>query len=447
MTKMQLRRSLKGIATIVTTIMLAALLAVPAHAEVVFQDITSPKGVNAWLVEDYSVPIITIRFAFEGGTTQDPVGKEGLAGLITALFDEGAGDLDSDTFQIKLDDAGAEMGFGADLDAVYGSMRMLADQRDEAVDLLKLAIETPRFDQNPIDRMRAQIVTGIIAAAQDPGTEAQLQWSKALYGDHPYSRRSTGTPDTLAKITAADLRAFHKAVFAREKLHVGIVGAIDAADAKAMLDKLFGDLPETPTLIAVPDITPELGRDIKIDYKLPQTQIYMAYPGVDRNAPEYLPAYLMNQILGGDSFLSRLTAEVREKRGLTYGIGSSLVNLDHAHALVIGTATRADRAAETLKVTEDVIARMAKDGPTEEELDSAKKYVIGSYAINELSSSSAIASTLVGLQLRGLPIDYIATRAALIDAVTVTDVKAAASRLLSVKPSILQVGPADVASN
>jgi len=420
---------------------LLLLLATPAYAEVKFQEVTSAKGVTAWLVEDYSVPLITIRFAFDGGTSQDPVGKEGLANLMTYLFDEGAGDLDSDAFQIRLDDAGAEQSFAADADTIYGGMRMLADQRDEAFGLLKLAIQSPRFDQNPIDRMRAQVVSGIVAAAQSPETAAQQQWSEALYGTHPYARRSEGTLETVKSLTADDLRAMHKALFARSNLHVGVVGAIDAETLKTVLDNLFGDLPADPVLVAVPDVTPNLGQDLHIDYDLPQTSISLAFPGIKRDAPDFFAAYLMNTILGGDGFSSRLFDEVREKRGLTYGISSSLSNAQHSDLLLIGTQTRADRTSETLGVMRDVIARMAADGPTDAELASAKQYVIGSYAISELGSSTAIASTLVGLQLKDLGIDYLSRRADLINAVTVTEVKAAAAKLLSAKPAMLILGP------
>ena len=429
-----LRRLLAGPA-------LLLLAALPVHAEVEFQQVTSPQGIDAWLVEDYAVPIITIRFAFEGGSTQDPAGKAGLANLMTTLFDEGAGELDSEAFQIALDTAGAEMGFGADLDAVYGSMRMLADQRDEALNLLKLAIEEPRFDQNPIDRMRAQILSGIAIAAQNPATAAQKLWSETLYGTHPYARPVEGTPETLTTITADDLQAFHHSVFARDNLHVAIVGAIDAETAAATLDMLFGALPEQADLVPVPDIDPTLGQDLQVEYPLPQTSIYMAYPGIEHEDPGFFAAYVMNEILGGGSVLSRLTAEVREKRGLTYGIGSSLLNLQHANALVINTATRADRAAETLAVIEDVAAALAEQGPTEAELAAAKKYIIGSAALQELSSSQAIASTLVGLQLWDLGIDYLPKRTELINAVTVQDVKAAAARLLGTDPTILLLGP------
>ena len=431
------RRPLAALAIATTSL----FLALPAQAEVVFQDVTSPGGIEAWLVEDYAVPIVTIRFAFDGGSTQDPVGKEGLANLLTTLFDEGAGDLDSEAFQIALDDAGAEMGFVADTDAIYGSMRMLAEHRDAALGLLKLAIEAPRFDQNPIDRMRAQLVTGIIAAARDPGTAAQQQWTTALYGDHPYARRSEGTPETLASLTAADLRQAHKTMFARDNLHVGIVGAINAEDAAALLDTLFGNLPASPELTPIADVEPRLGQDLKVDYKLPQTSIFMAYPGLKRSDPDYFAAYLMTHILGGDTFGSRLTREVREKRGLTYGISANLSNQVHSQALVIATSTRADRAAETLEVIKQVVADMAANGPTPEELAAAKQYLIGSYPINELTSSSSIANTLVSLQVWDLGLDYVARRGEMIDAVTIADVKEMAQRLLTAQPAILQMGP------
>ncbi|WP_193335195.1 M16 family metallopeptidase [Devosia beringensis] len=430
----------------VLALLSAALLpALPAYA-VEFQDITSPQGINAWLVEDYAVPIVTIRFSFEGGTTQDPVGKEGLTTLLTTLFDEGAGDMDSEAFQIALDDAGAEMGFVADTDAVYGSMRMLADQRDAAIGLLKLAIESPRFDQNPIDRMRAQLVTGIIAAAQDPGTAAQQQWATALYGDHPYARRGEGTQQTLAGLTADDLRQRHQALFARANLKVAIVGAIDADSASAMLDDLFASLPAEPDLAPIADIEPVLGQDLRVEYPLPQTTILMAYPGLERADPDYFAAYLMTHILGGDAFGSRLTTEVREKRGLTYGISANLSNQLHSNALVIGSSTRADRAAETLGVIEQVVADMATQGPTPEELAAAKQYLIGSYPIEELTSSSSIANAMISLQRWDLGIDYVTRRAEMIDAVTIADVKAMADKLLTAKPTILQMGPAPEAA-
>ena len=421
---------------------LALLIVVlPARAEVKIQEVVSPGGIRAWLVEDYTVPIVSVRFAFRGGTTQDPKGKEGLANLMTGLFDEGAGELESDAFQIALDDAGAEMSFSSSPDAIYGSMRMLADRQDEAFGLLKLAVAEPRFDAAPIARIRDQIVTGIEARALDPETRGDIAWAEALYQDHPYSRRVEGTKETLASITADDLKGFHERNFARSNLTVGIVGAIDAETLGRRLDEIFGALPQAAQLEPVPLADPKYGQDIRINYNLPQTSLQLAYPGIERHDPQFFAAYLMNQILGGGSFSSRLFKEVREKRGLAYGVGSSLVNRDYAQSLAIGTATRSDRAMETLKVIRDEVKRMADEGPTEEELAFTKRYVIGAYAINNLDTSSAIARTLVDLQIDNLGIDYIQEREAMIEAVTIDDVRAVAKRLLSAEPAVMIVGP------
>jgi zinc protease len=420
---------------------LMALAGQQANAEVSIQDVTSPKGIHAWLVEDYSVPIVTIRFAFGGGSSQDPNGKEGIANLMTGLFDEGAGDLDSETFQEKLDDAGAEMRFEAGRDRVYGSMRILASEKDAAFGLLKLAVESPRFDQKPIDRIRAQVVSGIRGSENDPNTQAGIAMAKALYGGHPYSRRTEGTPETLATITSQDLKAFHHRLFARDDLTVAVVGAIDADALKKVLDEVFGGLPAKADLTPVPDIKPNLGQRIQIAYDLPQTSLHLIYPGVRRNAPDFFAAYLMNQILGGGTFSSRLFEEVREKRGLAYGAGSNLTNREHSDGLVIQTATRSDKAEETLKLVRDVVKGMAENGPTADELAEAKKYVVGAFAIANLDSSAAIARTLVDLQIDHLGIDYIQTREAKINAVTLDEVKAEAKKLLSADPAVLIVGP------
>lgn len=429
-----------GLAFFFAFYFLALSALAPARAAQI-QEVTSDSGVTAWLVEDYSVPIIAIRFILEGGTTQDPQGKEGLVNLMSGLFDEGAGDLDADAFQLALDDAGAEMGFSAGVDGMSGSMRMLAEKRDDAFALLKLAVTSPRFDQAPIDRIRAQIVAGIVASSRDPERAAEIAFSQALYGDHPYARRREGTAETLATVTADDLRTAHRRMFARERLHVGVVGAIDAETLKKHLDELFGSLPEKAELTPVPYIRPRLGQEVRIDYPLPQTSIQLAYPGVERKDPRFFAAYLMNHVLGGGTFTSRLFNEVREKRGLAYGIGSDLSNRRHSSALVMGTGTNSERAQETLSVIRDVVKRMAEEGPTEAELESAKRYLVGSYAINNLNSSGAIANTLVQLQVEELGIDYIDRRAGLINAVTRDEAAEAAKLLLSADPAVLILGP------
>ncbi|WP_047149058.1 pitrilysin family protein [Aquamicrobium sp. LC103] len=417
------------------------LLAIPARAAVEIQEVVSDKGITAWLVEDYTVPIVTIRFAFEGGSTQDPAGREGIANLMTGLFDEGAGELDSDAFQERLDEVGADMRFNAGRDAIYGSMRMLAEERGAAFELLQLAVDSPRFDQAPVDRIRSQILTGILADERDPQSQGRQEFAKALYGDHPYARRSDGTPDTLKAITLDDLHAQHDRLFARSNLHVAVVGAIDAEALKTELDRVFGNLPEKDGRTPVNEADLKLDQQVAYNYPLPQASLQLVYPGVKRDDPQFFAAYLMNHILGGGTFSSRLFNEVREKRGLAYGVGSALHNSDYASTLVIGTSTRSDRAAETLELIRAEIRRMAEEGPTPEELAGAKTFVIGAYPINNLDSSSAIARTLVELQKDDLGIDYIDRRADLINAVTLDEVKAAAQRLLTSEPASLIIGP------
>jgi zinc protease len=425
---------------VAAALVLVVLAVAPGYA-VEIKEVVSPKGIKAWLVQDDFVPLISIRFSFKGGSSQDPGGKEGLANLMTGLFDEGAGALNSDTFQQKLDDVGAEMSFNADDDNISGSIRMLADKRDEAVELLALAVNAPRFDQAPIDRIRQQVIAGIKSSERDPNAIAGRKFAEALYGDHPYGRRSEGTEASLSSITHDDLKTFQKRNFGRDNLIVAVVGSIGPEELAPLLDKVFGSLPEKAQLEPIAEARLAFGQTTRVDYPLPQTSISMVYPGVRRQDPDFFPAYIMNHILGGGTFSSRIYNEVREKRGLAYSAGSNLVTRDHMAALMVNTATRADRAGETLQILKTEVARMAKDGPTQEELIEAKKYLVGSYAVNNLDSSSAVASTLVGLQDQKLGRDYIDKRAELINAVTLEQIKAAAKKLLETEPAILIVGP------
>ncbi|EEY24356.1 MULTISPECIES: M16 family metallopeptidase [Brucella] len=414
--------------------------ALPARA-IEIQEVVSPKGIHAWLVEDNSVPLVSMRFSFKGGASQDPSGKEGIANLMTGLFDEGAGDLDSDAFQERIDNLGAEMSFSASQDSVSGGVRMLAENRDAVTDLVALAVNEPRFDQEAIDRIRQQIVAGIEAAQRNPSTIASRKFAEVLYGNHPYARDDEGTVKSLQSISRDDLANFHRKNFARDKLTVGVVGAINAKDLGVMLDRIFGDLPASAELVPVPDAKLALGTTTSLNFDMPQTSISFVYPAIPRKDPEFFAAYLMNHILGG-GFTSRLYNEVREKRGLAYSVSSSMVMHDHVSELMISTATRPDKAQDSLKIIREQVAAMANDGPTEEELAAAKSFLKGSYEVNNLDSSGAIANTLVSLQEAGLPSDYIDKRSELIDAVTLDQVKAIARKLLQAEPAILIYGPA-----
>ncbi|MBO9587484.1 pitrilysin family protein [Devosia sp.] len=415
--------------------------ALPSQADVAFKSITSPGGITAGMVEDYMVPIVTIAFAFQGGAAQDPDDKVGLAALMSSLLDEGAGDLASNAFQTRLDDVGLEMGFSANFDSFTGFARMLADQREDATELLALAVNEPRFDQPAIDRMRAQVLAGLASRSQDPGYAAGRMWNEALFGNHPYARPQEGTATSLPGITADDLRQFHKALFARGNLKIGIVGALDEEAAGKMIDAIFGALPAEPQLSEIPPAKLSFGQNVAVDYPLPQTSINLAYPGIRESDPDFFAAYVMSEMLAGDSLLSELNREVREKRGLSYGVSGGLVNLDQADALTIGTSTRPDQSVEAIEVIKATIAKMTEDGPDPAALERTKRYLVGAYPINQLRSSVAIATTMVVQQLLGLPIDYVEERQKQIEAVTGEDIKRVAQRIFSTEPSLLQVGP------
>ena len=419
---------------------LAAIVWSAAAEAIDIQKVVSPRGVTAWLVEDHSIPLISMAFAFEGGAAQDPADRPGVANMLSGLLDEGAGDLDSEAFQARLDALSIDMSFDAGRDVFSGSLRTLSANRDEAARLLGLALTEPRFDTEPVERIRAQILTGIKRSERNPGQLAGEALRNATFPGHPYGRSVTGTADSVAEIAADDLKTFRAKTFARSNLKVAMVGAIDAAAAAAMLDRIFGDLPVKANLVAVPDVTAKSGGRIDIALPVPQTVIHLSLPGITSRDPDLIPAVVATYILGGGSD-SRLFRAVREERGLAYSVGLGLDTREHSGTVVGGTQTRSDQAEAVIALIGEEIARFAKDGPTADELAKAKAYLTGSYALRFVSSSN-IASQLLGQQLDGRGIDYVDRRNGLIDAVTIDDVRRVSRRLFAVDDlTVVRVGP------
>ncbi|WP_209001153.1 pitrilysin family protein [Stappia sp. BW2] len=421
---------------------LVALLGMMKLAEAVeIQEVTSPKGVTAWLVEDHTVPIIALNFSFDGGSAQDPAGKEGLTRLLAATLDEGAGDMDSETFQSKLEELAVSISFNTGKDRFYGSLRTLTPTLEEASDLLALAVNQPRFDETPVERMKDQLSQSARRNESDPSAIAGRSLAETMFGDHPYARPTLGTAETLGGLTSDDLESQQNKLLARKGLIIGVVGAIDAETLSRVLDKVFAPLPEEGQLTEIADIEPEFGTEVNQQLAVPQTTILLGLPGLTRDDPDYQAAYVMNHILGGGTFTSWMYEEVREKRGLSYGAGTSLSPYAHTGLLIGNAATKADRADETVKIMLEQIQRMAETGPSEDELQSAKQYLTGSYPLR-FDSSGKIARQLVALQDAGLGIDYFDRRNSEIDAVTLDDVKRVAKRLLADKsPTVVTVGP------
>ena len=434
-------------AAVVLLASLALAASAPAYATTI-ERVMSPGGIQAWLVHEPAVPLIMVEFAFAGGAVQDPPGKAGTANLTAALLDSGAGDLDSKAFSERLERKAIGMGFSAQRDTIHGSMRTLAENRDEAFDLLRLALTAPRFDARDVEVNRAQILSLLRRETTNPGDIASRRWWETAFEGHPYGRPVNGTPETLPNITVDDLRGYTRRVLARQNLKIAVVGDIDAETLKPLLDRVFGALPETPDLIPVANATPQgLGRRIDVSLDVPQTVVDFGGPGIARSDPDFMAAYIVNHILGGGSSDSRLYREVREKRGLAYSVSDSLVWLDHAALFIGGTATRADRAGETVNLIEKEIDRLAESGPTAAELSEAKNYLNSSFALN-LDTSDKIASFMVQIQLDGFGSDYFTKRPEMINAVTLADAQRVAKRFLDKGLLVTVVGkPQGVAAS
>lgn len=424
---------------------LTCLLAVPRWAFALdIQSVNGANGIEIWLVESHVNPIVSVAFGFKGGSGFDPAGKEGLAELASGLLDEGAGDVDSAAFQKRLTDRDIDFSFSAGLDDFTGRLRFLSEDRGEAAELLRLALTAPRFDAEPVERIRNALLIEIAQDQADPNSIAGRALEEMILSGHPYARPSNGTTASMKAITADDLRQFVRHRFVRSRLHVSIVGDVSVEEAKSFVDQAFGSLPQDAALPDVPPIAPsKTGRTRIVDFPVPQAIVQFAQPGIPRSDPDFFAAYLVNYVLGGGGFSARLMEEVREKRGLVYGIGTSLSTFD-AGGLIAGQfQTDPGKVAEAIEIVRTEWQRMAREGPTQQELDDAKTYLLGYYPRN-FTSTMETAQVLRGLQFEELGIDYVTRRQKEIAAVTIADARAVAKRLLDASQlTFVVVGPAD----
>jgi zinc protease len=410
-------------------LMLAPLTAAPSQAAAKIQHLTSPGGIEAWFVQDATVPLIAMEYAFGGGATQDPADKPGVGNLVADLLDEGSGDLDSKTFHERLDRRAIELSFNSTRDYFRGSLRMLRDNKDEAFELLRTSLTSPHFDGADVERIRAQVLSGLRRDTSNPTSLASRKFLEMAFGDHPYGRQVSGSLESVPKIDVADMKDYVRRVLAKDTLRIAVVGDVDPATLGSLLDKTFGGLPAKASLTPVADVEaarPPQRAFIPLD--VPQTVVMFGGPGVKRHDPNFMATYIVNHILGGGTLSSRLYKEVREKRGLAYSVYESLLWMDHSALFIGNTGTRADRAGETVEAINKEIRRIAGEGPTQQELDEAKSYLKGSQML-ALDTSSKLAAALLQYQLDKLPIDYIEKRNAIVDAVTLDDAKKAAQLL------------------
>jgi zinc protease len=392
--------------------------------------VVSPGGIEAWLVSDHINPIINVRFAFKGGASLDPEGKEGLASMVSSLLDEGAADLDSQSFQRRLEDLSITVRFDAGRDTFRGRMKTLSENKDQAFALLAAALNAPRFDEEPVKRIRGQILAGLRNDLEDPDSVAGLTLAKEIFPDHPYGRPVEGTLGTIPAITTDDLKIFVAERMARDNLIIAVVGDIKPDELSRRLDKVFLPLPAISKPATIKEARPQITGGTKvIKMAVPQSAIVFAQKGPKRDDPDFYTVFVLNHILGGGGFTSRLYDEIREKRGLAYSIGSYLYPLERVGLIQGYGGTANKRVGETLKVLKSEWRRMAEKGTTAEVLADTKTFLTGSFPLR-LTSSGRIASILVSMQLEELGIDYLARRNKFIEQVTLQDVNRLAKTVL-----------------
>jgi len=404
-------------------------LAAPARAEVDIQLVTSDGGIDAWLVEEHSLPFVALEIAFLGGTSLDAEGKRGAVNLMTGLLEEGSGDLDAREFARAKETLATSLGFSAGSEYLSISARFLTENFDASVALLRDAVQKPQFNEADIERVRAQVLSGLAFAAKDPNDIASEAFAQMAYGAHPYGTAEEGTVETVSALTRDDLVAAHRNLLVRDNVLVGAVGDITPEQLGALLDAVLGPLPQTGARMP-PKVEPQIeGGLTVVEFDTPQSVALFGQRGIAVDDEDYFAAVLLNQILGGGSFESRLMTEVREKRGLTYGVYSYLYPRDLANAYMGSVSSSNDRIAEAISVIRAQWQLAAEEGVTAQELENAKTYLTGAYPLR-FDGNSTIAGILVGMQTIGLDTEYVKTRNARVERVTLEDVQRVAARLL-----------------
>ncbi|MFO7758182.1 MAG: pitrilysin family protein [Roseovarius sp.] len=393
----------------------------PLHAEIEIDEVTTPGGLEAWLVEDQSIPFVALEIRFRGGASLDAPDARGATNLMVGLLEEGAGEMDAQEFARARDSLAAKLSYDVSDDAVSVSAQMLTENRDDAVALLRSSLVAPRFDENAIERVRGQVLSGLRSDQTDPRAMASRAFDRLVYDEHPYASPLEGTMDSVKALSREDIVAAHETALSRDRVYISAVGDITAEELGPLLDDLLRDLPQAGA--PLPDTADlNLPGGVQVEsFETPQSVALFAQAGIKRDDPDFFAAYVLNHILGGGGFESRLVTEVREKRGLTYGVYSYLADKDAAQLWAGSVSSANDRVAEAISVIRDEWTRIRDEGVTEQELRDAKTYLTGAYPLR-FDGNRPIARIAVGMQMDGLPVDYIANRNDMVEAVTLEQI-------------------------
>ena len=415
-------------------------LSLPVLAAIPIQHWTMPSGVQVYLVESPSIAMVDMQIDFDAGSRRDPADKAGLASVTAGMASRGVlaapGEpaLDENGLSEAWADLGASFGAGATGDRMSFSLRSLTypDLLGKAVALAARQLGQPAFPQAIWLRERERLLASLREARTRPATIAGRAFAAAVYGAHPYGYEMT--EQTLAGIGVGDMQALYARAIQPCRAKVSIVGAVTRAQAQELLGLLFSRLPAgaggCSGLPPVPEVAAlDKPADLRIAADSAQAHVLMGQPGIKRNDPDFFALTVGNYILGGGGFVSRLTAEVREKRGLSYSVYSYFSPSLHAGAFTVGLQTRPDQAAQALAVSREVIGRFVSDGPTQAELDAAKSNLVGGFALL-IDSNRKLLGNVANIAWNGLPLDYLDRWTSMVERVTVADVRAAFARAL-----------------
>ena len=414
------------------------LLIKPLYAELNIQELTSQNGTKFWLAQEKSIPFVSLEIRFRGGTSMDDDKTLGAVSFMTAMLEEGSGELDAQAFSKARDSIAASFDFDVSRDSLSVSARFLSDTREEAIQLLKQALTRPRFDQEAMERVRKQIISIIVSNQKNQNKIAQSKLYELTFPDHIYSSNGLGSTDKITLINGNDLRQAHKVAITKDRISISVVGDISEIQAIEMLDELLENLPISSKLLPKRvRANLDLGT-VLVDYPSPQSVAFFTFEGIGRTDQDFFAAFVMNHILGGGGFNSRLMKKIREERGLTYSVNTSLAQYDHAELYLGMFQSSNDKISEAIEILKREIALLANNGVNQEELDEAKKFLTGAYPLR-FDGNVRIANILVGMQFMGLDKEYVKLRNVMVSEVTSEDVARVAKRLLSSKDFTLVI--------
>ena len=402
------------------------------------------SGVRVYFVESHELPMVDLQLVFDAGSVRDPEGKRGLAQLTNSLLDQAAGGMNADDISFEFERLGAEISTRGAYDTASVSLRSLSDKDllAPALDMLKIALTSPDFPEDVIERERNRILVGIQRKNQSPRTIASERFYEVIFKDHPYASPNEGTPESLSKLKRNDLVRFHSDFYVAKNAMITLVGDISLSQAESIAESVTGDLPTGSAPIYFPEVQPAVEEKIiKVAHPSSQVHILVGQPGMKYGDPDYFSLYVGNHILGGGGLVSRLFEEVREKRGLSYGASSYFSPRRGLGPFQASISTREDQTQEALDVLKQTIKDFVDSGPKQAELTSAKKNITGGFPLR-LDSNGKISGYLSVIGFYGLPLDYLETFNKNIESVTVNDIKDAFQRRLNLDKFVtVLVGP------